>query len=230
MYDFSIDVIVSEVLTLNLKLFLKSDNLSGDRGDVWFEARSVLGLLEEVLGVVLALVLHSLRVEVLGVSDVVRQCNRGVEGLLLPPERKPSLVQLLGLGLEQGLLCCFSDTEEESGSRGIVVQKALLQPVPISLFLYLNIYLRPCLSFTETSKKKIKGKKRFCFDRSEKVSTEDKKAGSEIARRAWDQMKQSMWDLGREREKRQREKDPFSVLYRSPSLALHSITLFFSFY
>lgn len=152
MINFSIAVIVSEVLTLNLKLFLKSDNLRGDRGEVWFEARNVDGLLEEVLGVVLALVLHSslgvsLRVGVFGVSDVVRQCKRGVEGLLLPPERKPSLVQLLGLGLELGLLCCFSDSEEESGSRGIVVQKALLQPVPIfrdqmiSLFLCIYIYL-----------------------------------------------------------------------------------------
>jgi hypothetical protein len=162
LYDFSIDVIVSEVLTLNLKLFLKSDNLRGDRGDVWFEARSVLGLLEEVLGVV---VLHSLRVGVFGVSEVVRQCNRGVEGLLPPPERKPSLVQLLGVGLEQGLLCCFSDTEEESGSRGIVVQKALLQPVPISLFLYLYIYIYiyispPLFIFYRDVEEEDKGKKR----------------------------------------------------------------------
>lgn len=182
--------------------------MRGDRGEVWFEARNVDGLLEEVLGVVLALVLHSslgvsLRVGVFGVSDVVRQCKRGVEGLLLPPERKPSLVQLLGLGLELGLLCCFSDSEEESGSRGIVVQKALLQPVPIfrdqmvSLFLCIYIYTFVCLYFTET--KKIKKEKWFCFDRSEEAATEDKKAGSEIARRTWDQMKQSIvtkkWDL-----------------------------------
>ena len=43
-----------KVLTLNLKLFLKRDNLRGERGEVWFKASSVLGLLE-VLGV---LVLH----------------------------------------------------------------------------------------------------------------------------------------------------------------------------
>jgi hypothetical protein len=138
-YDFSIACDGLEVLTLNLKLFLKSDNLRGDRGEVWFEARSALGLLEEVLGV-----LHSLRVAVFGVSDVVRQCKRGVEGLLLPPEKKPSLVQLLGLGLELGLLCCFSDTEEESGSRGIVVQKALLQPEPIFRDQMISLFFSFC--------------------------------------------------------------------------------------
>ena len=61
-------------------------------------------------------------------------CNRGVEGLLLPM-KNPSFVQLLGLGITLGLgllCCCFSETVVvTSESRGIVVQNALLQPVPI---------------------------------------------------------------------------------------------------
>ena len=199
-----------KVLTLNLKLFLKRDNLRGERGEVWFKASSVLGLLE-VLGV---LVLHwslglSSTICAWAASDVVRQrrlgldtgwdCKRGVEGLLLP-EKNPNLVQLLGLGLELGLLCCLSESEEEPESREIVVQKALLQPVPISqtkkkirnlvdtflcffysfLSILLSISLPLCLSFPET---RLWVKKKFCFDRSD-AGTEDKKAGSYFARRS----------------------------------------------
>lgn len=47
--------------------------------------------------------------------------------------KNPSFVQLLGPGLLLGLAkcCCLSEAVVISESRGIVVQKALLQPVPI---------------------------------------------------------------------------------------------------
>lgn len=138
-------------LLLNLKLFLKRDSLRGDRGEVGLDpSKEVLGLLELLLGVAPGVVvLHS---SILGLSgtaaaesdDVdgfvlqrkLRDCRRGVEGLL-PPEKKLSLVQLLGLGLGLGLVlrrpfCCFSETLESGESRETVVQKALLHPVPIS--------------------------------------------------------------------------------------------------
>lgn len=60
---------------------------------------------------------------------------RGVAGLL-PPERNPNLAQLLGLGLglrEFCCCCCCVSANMASLSRGMDVQKALLQPVPILL-------------------------------------------------------------------------------------------------
>lgn len=50
---------------------------------------------------------------------------------MLPLEKNPSFTHLLGLGLGLGLaVCCLSEIVV-SRSLGIVVQKALLQPVPI---------------------------------------------------------------------------------------------------
>lgn len=60
---------------------------------------------------------------------MVRQRKLGVEGLLLPPEKKPNLAQLLGLGLLCCCCCCLLSDRVDSGSR---VQNALLQPVLIS--------------------------------------------------------------------------------------------------
>lgn len=127
-------------------------------------------------------------------------CRRGVVGLL-PPERKASLAQLLGTGLWLGLVCCLSEIEVVSAwSLGMVVQKALLQPVPImsewpkqrlsfcfSFMLLLNLYvslsinLHLSLCFVEVEK--IKKKVLFwsiwgCHRRQKRRAV-----------RAWDQTK-----------------------------------------
>lgn len=144
-------------VVLNLKLFLKKDNLSGDRGDEELEPGSDLGVIFVDLGVE---VLHSslgvslwltlavpaagadpgavrhrsrLGVEEDGGGGSRGACTRGVVGLL-PPDKNPSLAAVHLRGLGPGLIlfrwCCFSRALD-SRSRGMVVQNALLQPVPI---------------------------------------------------------------------------------------------------
>lgn len=126
---------IPQLLLERRKLVLKSAKREGDLGEEGLEPCSNLGLL--ATGVVLhcslglscaggeaaSVVLH----RNLGL-EAGKDCSFGVEGLL-PLEKSPKLEQILGLGLGLGL-CCFS-AAGNSLSRGIEVQNALLQPVPI---------------------------------------------------------------------------------------------------
>lgn len=83
-------------LTLNLKLLRNRESFNGDRGEEGFElaAKDSLGLFVADLGVgICSAVVSFVRQRRPGV-----ELGRGVEGLL-PPERKASFTQLLGLGL-----------------------------------------------------------------------------------------------------------------------------------
>lgn len=177
--------------TLNLKLFLKRESLRGERGEVGFETDGDF----VALGVFLLWTLGlSLNVTVWeAVSAFVVQRKRGVEGLL-PPERKPNRVQVLGLGL--GLPGCLSDMVD-AGSR---VQKALLQPVPIftvratpqdSFYRSLSIAFYLCFPQRE---KKIAKKTSFVLFWS--VWRWHRRQTS-LARGAWDQTKTKLRDKGK---------------------------------
>lgn len=123
-------------------MFLRMEK--GDLGEEGLEPGRVFGLLVLDFGVVLQWSLGLIRL-LMSLEEallLVLQRKRGVEGLLL--DKKPSFAQLLGLGLGLGiccpplLTCCEScaclSTKWGSLSLGIVVQKALLHPVPITMF------------------------------------------------------------------------------------------------
>lgn len=129
-------------LTLNLKLLRNRESFNGDRGEEGLElaAKDSLGLFVADLGVGVC--------SVVGISaSVVRQrrlgleVGRGVDGLL-PPERKASFTQLLGLGLGLSVYpvrCLSRSGAAASLFLGAVVQNARRQPVPIWCILNLGL-------------------------------------------------------------------------------------------